>query len=254
MKRWLYGLRMGNNNSYCLLLWIITGVLFLLAIFVTIVGKPVFQPRQAQPQELTPADAFKQELQRWDAEWAGKKSEETEKIRSWLIPAIEKIRSWLPIILFSLASLVGLILLAQRKRIAGAAFLAIGALGLMIALLASWHYGALILWIIFIFSFLGSLIYTPIALRDEVEELVKEASEKIRMRDQIEARTSNPNNPTSPASGGTDTTTSAQQTSSKGWVAKLVDGLKNSWIARIISVDLTIEFLQTLVRRLFRSK
>ena len=175
MRRLLYGLRMGNNNSYCLLFWMITGFLFLLAIFVTIAGKSVFQPyKQARQEELAPAQTFEEKLANFRADKGFKTNKELglkvsdQEARSR--------RNWIPMLTVSLVLLLGLMFsIRRRTRCIGVPLLVIGALGLFIVLLLSWRYGAISLWAAFGLSFLTSLIYTPIAFRDEAEELYERA-------------------------------------------------------------------------------
>jgi len=74
--------------------------------------------------------------------------------------------------MFAFLAIIGIVLVLLRRRITGG--LAIG-LGLLIIILAYWHYGGLTLWVLFFLSLLWAIIYTPIAFRDEVEELYERA-------------------------------------------------------------------------------
>lgn len=130
------GWLLASNNGRCLVLWIITGILLIKAIFAGF-GEPILT--HTIDKKISESQS-KYHQSVYDSWYHGEKMSAAVKGQKWHDPQEkQKPHSWSP-------------------------------------------------WILFFFFFFISLIYTPIAFREEAKEAFEEAKIKIMEKEETEAR------------------------------------------------------------------
>lgn len=175
--RYRLGWLLASNNGRCLVLWVITGILLLVALFSGF-GEPIFT--FTVDKKISEISQSKYHQSVYDA---------------WYGPERAKAKAT-----------------GQKQPMAKK----------QPSLLGSWSP-----WLLFLLFFLISLIYTPIAFREEVREAWQEAKIKIKEKEETEAKPQEEAKPKTPGLAG--------------W--------KPSF-ARLFSIDLLAEFVWNTISKI----